>query len=99
MSFIQSLGRAWQSRKIKSYRISDCIAANIVLEAAHCQGAKMRGTTSITSEAHSGIGETLPIQRANSLAEDVYEAIFGQLMALKIAPGSRITVDNLVREL
>jgi DNA-binding GntR family transcriptional regulator len=59
----------------------------------------MRGTTSITSEAHSGIGETLPIQRANSLAEDVYEAIFGQLMALKIAPGSRITVDNLVREL
>jgi DNA-binding GntR family transcriptional regulator len=38
------------------------------------------------------------IQRANSLAGDVYEAIFAQLMALKIAPGSRITVDNLVRE-
>jgi DNA-binding GntR family transcriptional regulator len=39
------------------------------------------------------------IQRSNSLAGSVYEAIFAQLMALKIAPGSRITVDNLVREL
>ncbi|TPJ76306.1 GntR family transcriptional regulator [Mesorhizobium sp. B2-6-2] len=39
------------------------------------------------------------IQRANSLAGDVYEAIFQQLMSLRIAPGSRITVDNLVREL
>lgn len=39
-----------------------------------------------------------PIQRANSLAEDVYDAIFGQLMSLKIAPGSRITVDSLVKE-
>ncbi|WP_421914292.1 GntR family transcriptional regulator [Mesorhizobium sp.] len=39
------------------------------------------------------------IQRSNSLVEDVYEAIFAQLMALKIAPGSRITVDTLVKEL
>ncbi|MET2832056.1 GntR family transcriptional regulator [Mesorhizobium shangrilense] len=38
------------------------------------------------------------IQRSNSLVEDVYEAIFAQLMALKIAPGSRITVDSLVKE-
>jgi DNA-binding GntR family transcriptional regulator len=38
------------------------------------------------------------IHRANSLAEDVYEAIFNQLMSLKIAPGSRITVDSLVKE-
>ncbi|RWD68073.1 MAG: GntR family transcriptional regulator [Mesorhizobium sp.] len=38
------------------------------------------------------------IQRANSLAGDVYEAIFAQLMSLRIPPGSRITVDNLVRE-
>ncbi|TIM25500.1 MAG: GntR family transcriptional regulator, partial [Mesorhizobium sp.] len=36
------------------------------------------------------------IQRSNSLVEDVYEAIFAQLMSLKIAPGSRITVDSLV---
>ena len=39
-----------------------------------------------------------PIHRANSLAEDVYEAIFAQLMALKIAPGAKITVDSLVKE-
>jgi len=38
------------------------------------------------------------IQRANSLAGDVYEAIFAQLMSLRIPPGSRITVDNLVKE-
>jgi len=38
------------------------------------------------------------IQRSQGLSNDVYEAIFTQLMSLKIAPGSRITVDNLVRE-
>jgi DNA-binding GntR family transcriptional regulator len=38
------------------------------------------------------------IQRANSLSGDVYDAIFAQLMSLKIPPGSRITVDGLVRE-
>jgi DNA-binding GntR family transcriptional regulator len=39
------------------------------------------------------------IHRAASLSEEVYDAIFARLMALKIAPGARITVDNLVREL
>jgi len=39
-----------------------------------------------------------PIPRANSLALDVYEVIFNQLMSLAIPPGSRITVDNLVKE-
>jgi DNA-binding GntR family transcriptional regulator len=38
------------------------------------------------------------IQRTQGLSNDVYEAIFTQLMSLKIAPGSRITVDNLVKE-
>jgi DNA-binding GntR family transcriptional regulator len=38
------------------------------------------------------------IQRPSSVVEDVYEAIFAQLMALKITPGSRITVDSLVKE-
>lgn len=41
---------------------------------------------------------TSQIPRANSLAGDVYDAIFNQLMSLKIAPGARITVDNLVKE-
>lgn len=48
-----------------------------------------------TTEMIAGGGR---IQRSNSLVEDVYEAIFAQLMALKIAPGSRITVDSLVKE-
>jgi DNA-binding GntR family transcriptional regulator len=39
------------------------------------------------------------IQRHKGLAEDVYGAIFNKLMSLDIAPGSRITVDGLVREL
>ncbi|WP_342235304.1 GntR family transcriptional regulator [Inquilinus sp. OTU3971] len=50
----------------------------------------------ITSE--SGEGATV-IHRGASLAEEVYDAIFAQLMALKIPPGARITVDGLVREL
>jgi DNA-binding GntR family transcriptional regulator len=39
------------------------------------------------------------IQRHKGLAEDVYEAIFNKLMSLEIAPGGRVTVDGLVREL
>lgn len=39
------------------------------------------------------------IQRSNGLAESVYDAIFAQLMALKIPPGGRISVDSMVREL
>jgi DNA-binding GntR family transcriptional regulator len=45
-------------------------------------------------------GETAGgIARPNSLAGDVYDAVFAQLMSLQIPPGARITVDNLVREL
>ena len=41
----------------------------------------------------------MAIQRHKGLAEDVYEAVFNKLMTLDIAPGARITVDGLVREL
>ncbi len=41
----------------------------------------------------------MAIQRHKGLADDVYEAIFNKLMALEIAPGARITMDGLVREL
>jgi DNA-binding GntR family transcriptional regulator len=44
-------------------------------------------------------GAVRVISRHNGLAEEVYEAIFAQLLSLKIAPGSRITVDSLAREL
>src|SRR5262249_59438436 len=50
-----------------------------------------------TTDASGGKG--MPIQRHRGLADDVYGAIFNKLMSLEIAPGARITVDGLVREL
>jgi DNA-binding GntR family transcriptional regulator len=44
-------------------------------------------------------GSGMAIQRHKALADDVYDAIFNKLMSLEIAPGARITVDGLVREL
>jgi DNA-binding GntR family transcriptional regulator len=44
-------------------------------------------------------GEVAPvIARAVGLGEEVYQAIFARLMALKVPPGARITVDALARE-
>lgn len=40
-----------------------------------------------------------PLQRPVRLGEEVYTVIFGQLMSLRIAPGARITVDSLARDL
>ncbi|NLS06928.1 GntR family transcriptional regulator [Rhizobium sp. P32RR-XVIII] len=39
------------------------------------------------------------LRRPPRLGEEVYNAIYAQLMSLKIPPGGRIAVDNLVREL
>lgn len=58
------------------------------------QGPKSMSVTN-PSAAGAASGQ---IDRPTSLAGDVYEAIFAQLMSLKIAPGARITVDSLVRE-
>jgi DNA-binding GntR family transcriptional regulator len=52
---------------------------------------------SVTNPSAAGAASG-QIDRPTSLAGDVYEAIFAQLMSLKIAPGARITVDSLVRE-
>src|SRR5688500_12986648 len=62
---------------------------------------QMMARQDITTEADLAreVGAPSPIQRRISLADEVYETIFSQLMALRIAPGSRITVDNLAREL
>lgn len=51
-----------------------------------------------TATRRSG-SATTGLTRPNSLAGDVYDAIFAQLMSLHIPPGARITVDTLVREL
>ncbi len=54
-----------------------------------------------TSAEHLEIGAEAGLHglRPTSLVGGVYETIFARLMALKIAPGAKITVDNLAREL
>ena len=59
----------------------------------------MTGPSSALLEAPASSHGVKAINRHNGLAEEAYAAIFAQLMALRIAPGSRITVDNLVRDL
>ncbi|WP_434730433.1 GntR family transcriptional regulator [Rhizobium binae] len=44
-------------------------------------------------------GDTGLLRRPTRLGDEVYGAIYSQLMSLKIPPGGRIAVDNLVREL
>ncbi|MFT3987830.1 GntR family transcriptional regulator [Aestuariivirga sp.] len=39
------------------------------------------------------------IPRPKGLADEAYDVIFAKLMALEIAPGARVTVDALVKEL
>lgn len=39
------------------------------------------------------------VRRPHRLGDEVYNAIYAQLMSLKIPPGGRISVDSLVREL
>jgi DNA-binding GntR family transcriptional regulator len=39
------------------------------------------------------------VRRPTRLGDEVYNAIYAQLMSHKIAPGSRISIDNLVREM
>ena len=59
---------------------------------------KSKEMTMVLETADEASRTGTQIQRANSLAGDVYDAIFNQLMSLKIAPGARITVDTLVKE-
>ena len=39
------------------------------------------------------------IKRPQRLADEVYKHLYGRLMSLAIAPGSRILIDNLVKEM
>ena len=49
----------------------------------------------------SALNETAdgPILRPSGLAEEVYRRIRADIMSLKIPPDSRVSVDNLAREL
>ncbi len=43
--------------------------------------------------------ETTQLKRPTRLGDEVYNAIYAQLMSRQIAPGGRMSVDRLVREL
>ncbi|MEU1586988.1 GntR family transcriptional regulator [Micromonospora sp. NPDC005710] len=44
-------------------------------------------------------GGTPPGRSGGRLADEVYDTLLGQLMSLRIEPGSRVTIDVLAREL
>jgi DNA-binding GntR family transcriptional regulator len=46
-----------------------------------------------------GAASFIPFKRPPRLGEEVYNAIYAQLMSRQITPGGRISVDRLVREL
>jgi len=55
-------------------------------------------------KGHDGAGTSAEggrpaLSRPSSLASEVYDAILGQIMSLRIPPRARITVDSLAREL
>ncbi|SFU17219.1 GntR family transcriptional regulator [Mesorhizobium sp. YR577] len=47
----------------------------------------------------TSVSDTDLLRRPTSLGNEVYEALYAQLMSLKIPPGGRISVDSLVRSL
>jgi DNA-binding GntR family transcriptional regulator len=83
-------------------RIPQCsleIVYSIVYDLAHWEVISVFRLVPRRAQSSIGCGGILVIQRSKGLADDVYGAIFNKLMALDIAPGARITVDGLVREL
>src|SRR5690242_4590916 len=44
-------------------------------------------------------GGMAPARSAGRLADEVYDTLLGQLMSLRIEPGSRVTIDVLARDL
>lgn len=60
--------------------------------------ADEEGAAKVESAATSGESGRAVRRRAR-LADEVYDTLLAQLMSLRIAPGSRVTIDALAREL
>ena len=56
-------------------------------------------TDRISDSAGSAAATSPLARRPVSLGEEVYAVLFAQIMSLKIAPGARITIDALARDL
>lgn len=56
-------------------------------------------STKSTSNSEAGTAGAPLLRRPIRLGDEVYNAVYAQLMSHKIPPGGRISVDNLVREL
>jgi DNA-binding GntR family transcriptional regulator len=59
----------------------------------------MRNSTVPVSNTQNSRPNASALRRPMGLGDEVYNAIYSQLMSHKIAPGGRISVDNLAREL
>ncbi|MCA2218390.1 GntR family transcriptional regulator [Jidongwangia harbinensis] len=53
----------------------------------------------IAPDRGAAAGGVLPGRSRGRLADEVYDTLLGQLMSLRIEPGSRVTIDVLAREL
>jgi DNA-binding GntR family transcriptional regulator len=78
----------------KSDIISDCGEDVKVVDDSLSSGLKMEKNAPNTDEVAQQV-----IRRPVRLGDEVYDAIYSQLMSHKIPPGGRISVDSLVREL
>jgi len=64
-----------------------------------CEVKNVRKLTVPVSTNKGSRANASPLRRPTPLGDEVYNAIYSQLMSHKIAPGGRISVDNLAREL
>jgi DNA-binding GntR family transcriptional regulator len=58
------------------------------------------GDEAMTTRGRRVVPDSVPSGRSGGrLADEVYDTLLGQLMSLRIEPGSRVTIDVLAREL
>jgi DNA-binding GntR family transcriptional regulator len=81
-----------------SYRIVDCVFGTITIE-CKAMASKPRSPSITRGKAAETAPASSLLRRPPRLGEEVYNAIFARIMSLQIAPGGRITVDGLAREL
>jgi DNA-binding GntR family transcriptional regulator len=59
----------------------------------------MDGEATVEQAGPQAASDRPGARRRGRLADEVYDTLLGQLMSLRIVPGSRVTIDALAREL